>query len=102
MAYLTTKWIAKRQNSFSSGRIIKVLERVMLSKDVFLSVVKVDKKIYLISVSSGKTEMLAELPEEIADKYKIENKSADFMSVLKSFIDNKNKGGILKGWNKKD
>lgn len=104
LAYLTTKYIAKRQNSFTSGRIIKVLERVMLGKDTYLSVVQVDTKLYLISASSGKTELLAELPEEITEKYKSQEQQrpSDFMGVLMSFIGNKNGDKISKGWNKKD
>ncbi|HAN20849.1 MAG: hypothetical protein A2Y15_04790 [Clostridiales bacterium GWF2_36_10] len=99
-AYYATKWIAKKQNSFSSGKIIKVIERVMLSKDAFIAIVKVDTKIYLMSISSGKTELLTELPPEIIDNYKTTGPSTDFMSILKSFMNKHD--DVPKGRDKKD
>lgn len=90
-AYFSTKWIAKKQNSYTSGKIIKVLERVMLSKDVFIAIVKVDTKVYLMSISSGKTELMTELPSEILEKYNSSVQPApDFMKILKSLMGNKN------------
>lgn len=101
-AYYTTKWIAKKQNSFSSGKIIKVIERVMLSKDVFIAVVKVDTKVYLMSISSGKTELLTELPSKIIDNNnKPIGPTTDFKAILKSLMVNKNNNDKKEG-NKKD
>jgi len=102
-AYFTTKWIAKKQNSFTSGKIIKVLERVMLSKDVFIAIVKVDTKIYLMSISSGKTELLTELPAEILENYNVSGQAApDFMKILKSLMGNKHDDDDSTGKDKKD
>ncbi|HBR31055.1 MAG: flagellar biosynthetic protein FliO [Eubacteriales bacterium] len=101
-AYLTTRWIAKKQNAYTSGKIITVLERVMLGRDVYIAVVKVDTKIYLMSISSGKVELLSELSSEVMDKYSSDGQSTtDFMKILKSII-NKNGNDKQSGRDKKD
>lgn len=85
-AYYTTRWIAKKQNTYVSGRIIKIIERVMISKDVYLAVVQVDTKIYLMSVSAGKTELLSELPPETAEKIKNAQQPEDFLGIFSKLL----------------
>lgn len=89
-AYYATRWIAKKQNTFTSGRVIKVLERVMLGKDVYLAIVKIDTQLYLMSVSTGKTELLTELSPDILSKINASEHSNDFLGILMSFLGSKN------------
>ena len=85
-AYATTKWIAKKQNAYISGRLIKIIERVSISKDVYLAVVQVDTKVYFMSVSAGKTELLSELSPDTVEKIKSSEQPGDFMGILMSLI----------------
>ncbi|HBL83421.1 MAG: hypothetical protein A2Y17_04330 [Clostridiales bacterium GWF2_38_85] len=101
-AYFTTRWIAKKQNSFTSGKIIKVIERVMLSKDVFLAVVQVDSKNYLMSISSGKTELLTELDETVVERYKTNGQTGDFMSIFMSALNGKHGNKVSDERNNKE
>lgn len=88
-AYYTTRWISKKQNSFTSGKLIHVLERVMLSKDVFIVVVAVDTKVFLMSVTNCKNELLTELPAEIIEHYNMPKQtSPDFTKIWRLFLDN--------------
>lgn len=96
-AYATTKWIAKKQNTYVSGRIIKIIERVMISKDVYLAVVQVDTKVYLMSVSAGKTELLSELPLETVEKMKASQQSGDFMGIFMNLLGSKHDKNNPKG-----
>ena len=96
-AYATTKWIAKKQNTYVSGRVIKILERVMISKDVYLAVVQVDTKVYFMSVSAGKTELLSELPLETAEKMKATQQTGDFLGILTSLIGSRHDKNNPKG-----
>lgn len=99
-AYMTTKWIAKKQNTYTSGRLIKIIERVMLSKDVFLAVVQIDEKIFLISVSSGKTELLTELDPSVIDNIKPAENNGGFMDILMSITGAKKDKNNPKGRDK--
>jgi flagellar biogenesis protein FliO len=96
-AYAATKWIAKKQNTYVSGRIIKIIERVMISKDVYLAVVQVDTKVYFMSVSAGKTELLSELPLEMAEKLKAAQQSGDFMGILMNLLGSRHDKNNPKG-----
>ncbi|ARC85294.1 flagellar biosynthesis, FliO family protein [Clostridium argentinense CDC 2741] len=46
------------------GRYMKIVERLQLSKDSFIMVIKIGDKGYLMSSSNNKTEILKELTEE--------------------------------------
>lgn len=63
-AYWTTRWLARRQGSHSSGRHIRVLERVMLGRDTCLALVRVCGTTYLASVSTGRVELIREVDEK--------------------------------------
>lgn len=58
--------IGSKFNLGTNNKFMKVLERLPLSKDNSLLVVKIGDKAYLISSSQGKTEILRELePSEL-------------------------------------
>lgn len=58
--------VGSKFNLGTSNKYMKVLERLPLSKDNSLLVVKIGDKAYLISSSQGKTEILRELePSEL-------------------------------------
>lgn len=96
-AYMATKWIAKKQNTYVSGRIIKIIERVMVSKDVYLAVVQVDTKVYFMSVSAGKTELLGELPLETVERMKATQQSGDFMGIFMNLLGSRHDKNNPKG-----
>lgn len=64
LIYLSLKYGGTKLQDIQNGRFIKVLERVPLSKENSLVVTKIGDKGYVISSSSGKTEILLELEEE--------------------------------------
>lgn len=86
LAYLTSKWIAKRQNIFSSGSVIKVIERAALGKDAYLLVVRVGEKTYLVSLSNGGVELLSELTGEIPENMPQRQERTDFAGILSSAL----------------
>ncbi|EQB87778.1 flagellar protein FliO/FliZ [Clostridium punense] len=58
--------VGSKFNLGTSGKFMKILERLPLSKENSLLIVKVGDKAYLISSSNGKIEILKEMePEEI-------------------------------------
>ena len=90
-AYFTTKYIAKKQNTFTSGRLIQVIERVSISRDTYLAIVKVGDKLLLLSTSSGKTELITELDSSLTDQLDKTIKHPDFFEIFSSLIKPKHK-----------
>ncbi len=60
-AYLMTKWLANRQSVRPVGQRIRVIERVPLTRDTYLALVRVKGKTYLLSVGPGHVEQIGEL-----------------------------------------
>lgn len=64
LAYVGTKYISGRYAKMSSGRNMKVLERVALGQDKFLVLVAINKKAYLLGVTNTNISTVCEFNEE--------------------------------------
>jgi flagellar protein FliO/FliZ len=62
--YLSVKYGGSKLQQIQNGKYIKVLERVALSKDNSLMVVKIGDKGYVITSAAGKVETLMELGDD--------------------------------------
>lgn len=60
-AYLATKWLANRRVVRPTGQRIRVIERVPLTRDTYLALVRVKGKTYLLSVGPGRVDQIGEL-----------------------------------------
>lgn len=88
-AHYTTKWVAGKQNAFTSGNVIRVIERIAVARDTYMLIVSVDDKPYLVSASNDGVRILEELPPEILEKYKFAGKKHDFASYFASLLGEK-------------
>lgn len=62
--YLSVKYGGSKLLQIQNGRFIKVLERVPISKENSLVVVKIGDKGYILSSTTGKMDTLMELSSE--------------------------------------
>lgn len=70
LVYLSLKFGGNKLQNIQNGRYIKVLERVPLSKENSLLVVKIGDKGYVLTSAAGKIDTLLQLDE--AELKKIE------------------------------
>lgn len=89
LIYAVFKFGGKYFKNISNGKIIKVYERVPLSQNVFLSVVSVLDKVYLISNTNSEVKILLELDRDALDKYKEQDFTVDINKI--NFLKRKNK-----------
>lgn len=75
LIYVIIKYGGDKLQNISRGSIIKIIERVQVSKDSFLVIAKVLDKFYLISTSGNKNEILKELDGEQVEKLLKEKKN---------------------------
>ena len=64
LIYLLFKLSNKKINDINESKYINVIDRVQITKDIYILVVKIGKKGYLMSSSGGKLEKLEELSED--------------------------------------
>ncbi len=64
LMYLVFKISGNRLNKINEGKYIKVLEKVQISKDTSIVVLKIGKKGYIMSSSNNNTEKIDEISEE--------------------------------------
>ena len=81
-AYLATKWLANRRVVKPTGQRIRVIERVPLTRDTYLALVRVKGKTYLLSVGPGRVEQIGELDGGGALKGDRGRDGDDFESLL--------------------
>ena len=71
LIYITLKYGSKYMGKFTGGKVIKVHERVPLGQNVFLSVVTIGDKPYVVTNGEKGAHILLELNEDIIKKYEI-------------------------------
>lgn len=76
LMFLTFKLMGKKVNSINNGKYVKVVERVQVSKDNTILVVKVGKKGYVMTSTTGHMGKLSELSEEEINIVEEEKKKA--------------------------
>ena len=84
LIYLSLKYGGGKLQSMQSGKYIKIYERVTLSKENSILIVKIGDKGYVLASSQGKIEILNEVSEEDLIKIQISKQVPEFAS-LKEF-----------------
>lgn len=93
LIYITLKFSGKHMNNMTSGKLIKVHERVQISQNSFLAVVTIDNKPYVISSGDKGINILKELDEADLEKYKNNNVfNLKTIPVLDKLLTNKFRG----------
>lgn len=64
MLYLSLKYGGNKLQKLQDGRYMKILDRVALSKENSILVVKIGEKAYAVSSGSKEIRILFELPKE--------------------------------------
>lgn len=72
LIYFSLKFGGSKLQNMQNGNYIKIMEKVALSKENFIIVVKLGKKGYVMSSTKEKNEILTELTDE--ELINIENK----------------------------
>ncbi|MDF2882594.1 MAG: flagellar biosynthesis protein FliZ [Clostridiaceae bacterium] len=87
LIYLSLKFGGSKLQQMQNGKYIKVLERVPLSKESNLVVVKIGDTAYVISTTLNKVEILKTISQEELLKLEQANTIPEFSS-LKEFYEN--------------
>ena len=85
LIYLSLKYGGGKIQSMQSGRYIKIYERVTLSKENNLIVVKIGDKGYVIASSQGKIEILNEVSEADLSKIQISQQLPKFSTLKEAY-----------------
>lgn len=70
LIYGVFRFGGKYIKNVNSGRIIKVYDRINLSQNVFISVVSILDKVYVISNTNTEVKILLELDKDAISNYK--------------------------------
>ncbi len=76
LMFLTFKLMGPKLNSINNSKYVKVIERVQVSKDNTLLVVKIGKKGYVMTSTTGHMGKLSELSEDEINLIEEEKKKA--------------------------
>ena len=76
LMFLSFKLMGTKVNAINNNKYVKVIERVQVTKENFILIVKVGEKGYVMTSTSGHMEKLAELSEEEIISIEEEKKKA--------------------------
>lgn len=76
LMFLTFKLMGTKVNTINSNKYIKVIERVQVTKENAILIVKIGNKGYIMTSSAGHMERLSELSEEEINNIEEDKKKA--------------------------
>ena len=83
LAYYTTKFLARTTGSRLASANVRVLEKVMLGKESYLLIVKIQDRVILLGVTPGGIQKLEELDDYIESN---KNTPQDFGKIFAEYI----------------
>jgi flagellar biosynthetic protein FliO len=88
LCYALSKYLAKKVNSASNGKNIKLIERVPLMQDKGLVITKIGQQYYLMGYSTNSIEILKEIDKEELQLPPLSstNGKASFFNILNAQI----------------
>ena len=81
LIYFSFKYGGKKLETIQNGRYFKVLERITISKDNYLLVVKMGEKAYIMCSTAKSIEILKEITEDELDMIEKSKEIQEFKSV---------------------
>lgn len=81
LIYIFTKYGGSSLQKIQKGRYMSVLDRLPISKDNALLIVKIGDKVYLISSAQGKVEVIEELNYKEIQKIEKTREIKEYISV---------------------
>jgi len=89
-AYYITLIIGKKTNRLMNGRYTQILERTSIGLNTNITLIKVNKKIYIIALQGKTIEILDAIDESEWDFMRIENeKDFNFKNEINSIFKNR-------------
>lgn len=85
LIYLFIKYGGNKLQDIQSGKYIKIIERVPLSKENNLLIIKIGEEGYVISSTQNKIEIMMELSEEELLKAESNNSIKEYKSIKEIF-----------------
>ena len=94
LMFLTFKVMGKKVNSINNSKYVKVIERVQVSKENTILVVKIGKKGYVMTSAAGHMGKLSELSEDEINLIEEEKKKVaeEITENYKNLMINSKKG----------
>lgn len=92
LIFLTLKYGGQKVQSMQNGKYMRILDRLPISKENSLLVVKIGEKAYLVASSQGKIEVVNELEDSELKQIETSHSVPQYNDI-KDFIKNFNKKG---------
>jgi flagellar protein FliO/FliZ len=86
VAYLTTKALGAKFISYSRGKYIKVVDRIMLGKDKWIHLVKIGNVYYLVGSTNQNIELLGQIDKQEIVPLSSEIEKGTFQNTLERYI----------------
>jgi flagellar protein FliO/FliZ len=85
VTYYASRWYARRMGPAASGKHLKLIDRVPLSKSSSVCIMELSGRQYLMGVSETHVQILKELEEPVKPLTEISEGKENFQQLLQSF-----------------
>ena len=84
LAYWSSRFLGKRWGGGTSGRYLKIIDRLQVGADCYILLVKLEDHTYLVGVSEKGIQLLTE-PDGTFEEPVQEEKTMSFQELLKTY-----------------
>lgn len=85
MTYYASRWYARRMGPAASGRHLKLIDRVPMSKSSSVCILELSGRQYLLGVSESSIQILKELEEPVTPPSQNSDGKESFQQLLQGF-----------------
>lgn len=89
LTYYCTKWLSQKSNFVGKSQYIKIVDKVVLGQNQYLTIVEVGGKYLLLGVSDKNINVIKEFEDFIEKPSDYNNESIDFKRVFSKIMKNK-------------
>jgi flagellar biogenesis protein FliO len=87
LTYYASKWYARRMGPLSSGKHIKVVERLQVSRTGAVIIIEVNGEQYMVGASDQSVQLMTKLEEPIPIPQTPKASDGGFAELVKSVVD---------------
>ncbi|WP_252227769.1 FliO/MopB family protein [Caldicoprobacter algeriensis] len=86
LAYLTARFVGTKFAGYTSGKYIRIIDRIFLGKDKWVCIIQVGSQYYIVGITSQNMEFLGQISQQELIPLHSEGKNGLFANLLGNYL----------------
>lgn len=86
LAYLTARFVGTKFGGYTSGKYIKVIDRIFLGRDKWVCLIQVGNQYYIVGITGQNMEFLGQITQQDLIPLHSEEENGTFAKLLGNYV----------------